>query len=63
VTFVTLCLKRPNARLLGLTWGYGADMIGRHACHASLPAYRLLVTVLSWLALLACNVLEPRRRC
>ena len=34
----------------GLTWGYGTDMVGTR-CVAL--AYRLLVTVLSWLALLA----------
>ena len=34
----------------GLTWGFDADMIGTHVCRAG---YRLLVTVLSWLALLA----------
>jgi hypothetical protein len=31
-----------------LTWGYDTDMLGTHVL-----AYRLLVTVLSWLALLA----------
>ena len=33
-----------------MTWGFGTDMIGTRVCRAGL---RLLVTVLSWLALLA----------